>query len=89
MDNLKLIEQIKKHIIPSNEEYGMTSYALKAAFEHILHSYISVQEFEEAMIQAGFSPIKHPDYNHHYFIEVIASLNIPSEYWGHGYTLLN
>jgi hypothetical protein len=88
MDNLKIIEKIKKYIIPSNEEYGMTAYALKAAFEHILQEYISVEQFQEAMIQSGFKPIKHPDYNHHYLIEVVKSPDIPSEYWGHGYTLL-
>lgn len=88
MKNYRLQKLIKKFIIPSHEEYGMSAYALKGLFEYLTKDYISVEDFQQAMIQAGFTPLKHPDYNHHYTIIVKESPEIPSRFWGLGYNLL-
>lgn len=88
MDKLNLIGLIKKYISSGSEEYGMSAYALKGLFEYLTKDYISVEDFQQAMIQAGFTPLKHPDYNHHYTIIVKESPEIPSRFWGIGYNLL-
>ena len=88
MDKIRLVHLIEEYITTSEQEYGMSSYALKGLFEHLTNNYISVRQFEQAMILAGFTPLNHPDTNHHYCIMVKQSPSIPMEYWGHGYTLI-
>ena len=79
----ELITLIGLFTEPSKHYHRMSSYALKAMFEHLTGCYISEDTFINAMLFVG---IERKQVGHHYIyrVKVKPQPNVDKYFWGRG-----
>jgi hypothetical protein len=80
----ELITLIGLFIEPSKHYHRMSSYAMKAMFEHLTGQYISEETFITAMLFVG---VERKQVGHHYIYKIKVKPNQPNVdrcFWGLG-----